>query len=170
VVHEDRPERPSRRTRVLPAVPRQRLDGDGRVLSSTRSAPPKPEPRPAAYLKETIRTRQVVRHVETWTVLRVSAIFYALALVVALLAGVVLWNVASALGTVTSIDKSIKTLFDLKTFTLRPLPVLAYSAVVGVVLVIVGTLVNVMAAVVFNLISDLIGGVAVRVVATPDDD
>lgn len=102
--------------------------------------------------------------------LRVSFLFYFLAMVVTLLAGVALWNVASALGTITSIDKSIKTLFDLKTFTLRPLPVLAYSAAAGAVLVVVGSLVNVMIAVVFNLISDVTGGLAVRVVSRADDD
>jgi hypothetical protein len=91
-------------------------------------------------------------------------------MVVTLLAGVALWNVASALGTITSIDKSIKTLFDLKTFTLRPGPVLAYSLAGGAILVVIGTLVNVMIAVVFNLISDVTGGLAVRVVSHPDDD
>ncbi|MGI8753333.1 MAG: DUF3566 domain-containing protein [Acidimicrobiales bacterium] len=170
VVHEEAPPRPARRTRVVPAVPRRRLDPDGRALPASRTSPPEPEPRPAAFLRETIRTRQVVRHVETWSVLRVSFLFYFLGMAVTLLAGVALWNVASALGTITSIDKSIKTLFDLKTFTLRPAPVLAYSVAAGVILVVVGTLVNVMIAVVFNLISDVTGGIAVRVVSRPDDD
>ncbi|MDQ6783009.1 MAG: DUF3566 domain-containing protein, partial [Actinomycetota bacterium] len=169
-VDEEAPARPLRRTRVVPAVPRQRLGPDGRVLTESTTAPAEPEPRPAAFLKETIRTRQVVRHVETWSVLRVSFLFYLLAMVVTLLAGVALWNVASALGTITSIDKSIKTLFDLKTFTLRPLPVLSYSAAGAAALVVVGTLVNTMVAVVFNLISDVTGGVAVRIVAQPDDE
>lgn len=169
MVHEEAPDRPARRTRVVPAVPRQRLDLDGRVVTASRT-PSEPEPRPATFLKETIRTRQVVRHVETWSVLRVSFLFYFLGMVVTLLAGVALWNVASALGTITSIDKSMKTLFDLKTFTLRPAPVLAYSVAAGVVLVVVGTLVNVMIAVVFNLISDVTGGLAVRIVSRPDDD
>lgn len=162
---------PVRRSRVvLPAVPRQPVGTDGRIVASSASSPPEPEPRPAAYLKETIRTRQVIRHVDTRTVVRVSLLFYVLGVVVLLLAGVLLWNVATALGTITSIDKSIKTLFDLKAFTLRPLPVLGYGAAFGVVVVIFGTLVNVLASVFFNLISDVTGGVAVRVVAQPDDE
>lgn len=169
MVHEEAPDPPTWRTRVIPALPRRRLDLEGRTLPASRTAS-EPEPRPATFLKETIRTRQVVRHVEMWSVLRVSFLFYLLAMAVTLLAGVALWNVAGALGTITSIDKSIKTLFDLKTFTLRPAPVLAYSVAAAVVIVVVGTLVNVMIAVVFNLISDVTGGLAVRVVSRPDDD
>lgn len=161
---------PSRRSRVVPAVPRQRLDSDGRVLPESTTLPPEPEPRPAAYLPETVRSRQVIRHVSTITVLRVSFVFYLLGLIVVLMAGAALWNVASSLGTITSIDKSIRTLFDLKSFTLRPLPVLAYGAGIGGVLVVLGTLANVVVAVLLNLISDVTGGVALFVVSQPDDD
>ena len=161
---------PARRSRIIPAVPRQRLDPDGRVLPASTTLPSEAEPRPAAYLPETVRSRQVIRHVGTFTVLRVSFVFYLLGLIVVLMAGAALWNVASSLGTINSIDKSIRTLFDLKSFTLRPLPVLAYGAGIGGVLVVLGTLVNVVIAVLFNLISDVTGGVALFVVSQLDDD
>lgn len=162
-------DRRTRRT-VVPAVPRQRVGADGRVLQPTARSRVPPEARPAAYLKETIRSQQVIRHLGVWTVLRVSFLFYLLALIVVLLAGALLWNVAAAVGTIDSIDKSVRTLLDLKNFTLRPAPVLAYSTAFGVVLVVLATLVNVLAAVVFNLISDVTGGVRILVVAQPDYD
>jgi hypothetical protein len=159
-----------RRFRIVPAgVPKDRVDERGRVRRPAVTDPPEPEARPAAYLKETVRTRQVIRHFDLASVLRVSLMFYALGLLSVTLAGVVLWNVASTLGIITSIDKSIRTLFDLKSFTLHPLSVLGYGLAAGLVLVIAGALINVLIAMFFNLISDVTGGLVVRVVAEPDD-
>jgi hypothetical protein len=166
----DAGDRERRRVRIVPAgVAKDRVDERGRVRRPAVTDPPEPEARPAAYLKETVRTRQVIRHFDLASVLRVSLMFYALGLLSVTLAGVVLWNVASTLGIITSIDKSIRTLFDLKSFTLHPLPVLGYGLAAGLVLVIAGALINVLIAMFFNLISDVTGGLVVRVVAEPDD-
>jgi hypothetical protein len=160
-----------RRFRVVaPSVLREGVDERGRVRRQKDSGPATPEARPAAYMKETIRTRQVIRHFDLISVARVSLLFYFLGVVSLVLAGVVLWNVAAALGTITSIDKSIRTLFDLTSFTLHPVPVLGYGCAAGVVLMFAGTLMNVLVATIFNLISDVTGGIVVRVVAQPDDD
>lgn len=108
-------------------------------------------------------SRRIVRRIDTWTVLKVSVVFYLCVLLVVVIAGVVLWNIAAALGFIHSIDKSIRTLFDYNKFTLHPLAVLAYTLAGGMGLVIVGSVVNVLAAMVYNLIADIAGGVQVVV-------
>jgi hypothetical protein len=109
-----------------------------------------------------------VRRVDPWTVFKVSLVFYLFVLVVVVVAGVLLWIIASALGFLHSIEKSVKVLFDYTTFTLHPGPVLEYTVAGGAALAIVGTLVNVLAALLYNLIADVVGGVQMVVVA--DDE
>lgn len=113
-------------------------------------------------------SRRMIRRVDTWTVFKVSLIFYLLGLAVLIVAGVILWNVATTFGTISSLQKSIKSLFDLKTFVLRPRPLLEYFAAGGLVLAILGTIMNTVAALLYNLISDIAGGVQIVVVTEPD--
>lgn len=114
------------------------------------------------------RSRRLVRRVDTWTVFKVSLVFYLFSLVIVLVAGVVLWHLAQPFGIITSIEKSVRLLFDLKTFKLRPAPVLKYAAAGGAILAIIGTLLNVVAAALYNLISDIVGGIQVIVVTEPE--
>jgi hypothetical protein len=113
------------------------------------------------FRRDTVR---VVRRIDTWTVLKVSLVFYLCVFVVVLISGVVLWNVAQAFNFTHDIEKSIKTLFGYNTFTLHPGPMFEYTVLGGIVLTVVGTLVNVLAALVYNLIADVVGGVQVIVV------
>jgi hypothetical protein len=115
-----------------------------------------------------IKSRRLVRRLDVWTVLKVSVVFYALAVVSLLVAGVILWNLAATFGVVHSIEKSVRTLFDLKTFTLHPGAVLGYAVAAGALLCVVGVMLNVIAALLYNLISDVVGGIQVVVVSEPD--
>lgn len=125
-------------------------------------------PRQKVRVVRGVRSRRLVRRIDVWTVLKVSFIFYLLALVVLVVAGIIVWNVAVAFGFITTIEKSVRTLFSLKSFTLHPGPTLAYFTAIGGVLSIVGVIVNVLAAVTYNLISDVVGGVQVVVVTETD--
>ncbi len=123
------------------------------------------EPRFArASRRQWVQSRRLVRRVHVWSVVKVSVLFYLLVFVSFLVASVVLWYVANAVGAVHSIDKSVRILFDLKTFTLHPRTVATYAALAGGLLVVVGTIVNILAALAYNLISDVIGGVEVDIV------
>jgi hypothetical protein len=110
------------------------------------------------------QSTRTVRHLNVWTVAKVSFVFYFLFLVAVVVASVMLWYVADALGAIHSIEKSVKTLFDLSKFTLHPSQVAAYTSAGGAVLAIVGTLGNILAALMYNLISDLVGGIRFQVV------
>jgi energy-converting hydrogenase Eha subunit A len=111
------------------------------------------------------RNRLVVRRVNAVSVLKVSVIFYFGVLVVMLVAGALLWNVAAALGIIDDLNKAIRTLFALSTFKLHPLVALGWTAVIGGALCFLGVVVNVFAAIMYNLISDIVGGVQVTVAA-----
>lgn len=111
------------------------------------------------------RSRRIVRRVDTWTVLKVSAIFYLCALLVVVVATVLLWYLASAFGTIHAIEKSVRTLFDYTTYTLHPGAVFLYTALGGLLFAVFGTLLNVLAAMLYNLISDVVGGLQIIVLS-----
>ena len=132
-------------------------------------------PRPAAAPAATARSaRPVARraaapqlrtitHVDLRSVARVSAVFYGIVLIVIVVASVLLWVVADAAGAVHSIDHSVQSLFGLKNYSLHPMTIALYGCVAGVVVAVTGTLVNLLAASVYNLVSDVVGGLRVKV-------
>jgi hypothetical protein len=109
------------------------------------------------------RVNRVVRRVDAWTVFKISAIFYLVAYVILLVAGVLLWNLAYTTGTVGNVEGFIRDLFGLKTFTFDGEEIFRASWVLGLFLAIAGTGLNVTLCVLFNLIADLVGGVRVTV-------
>lgn len=129
-------------------------------------APPPPgRPRRSLFRRRTRirRVSRVVRRVDAWTVLKVSVVFYAVAYVVLLVAGVLLWNLATTTGTVENIEGFVRELFGLEVFHIDGERLYRASWPIGVFLAVAGTGLNVTAAVMFNLITDLVGGVRVTV-------
>lgn len=160
----------------FPAAPTSVDDGPGLARSAVeapRTGAPSPvavdrgrwaRARPASTSARGRRVRRTVRRVDPVSVLRVSAVFYACVFVVLLVAGVVLWLVAAGAGIVGNIESFIGDLFALEEFRFEPLQILQASLVGGLVLVVLGTAANVLAALLFNLIADLVGGVELTVV------
>ena len=116
-------------------------------------------PAPAAHR----RVRRVIRHVDALTVFKVSGLFYGSLLIVWLVAGVVLWLAATVTGVMDNIDSFIAKLFALQSFHFSVTQVLRGSVLGGIVLVALGTGVNLVAAVLYNLIADVVGGVEITV-------
>jgi hypothetical protein len=108
------------------------------------------------------RVRAVVRRVDPMTVLKFSVLFYLSMFVVLLVAGTLLWFGASSAGAIHSIEKFIKGLFALDSFHFRGVSILEGAALGGLVMVLLGTGLNVLMAVLYNLISDVVGGVEVQ--------
>jgi len=81
-----------------------------------------------------------------------------------LIAGTALWNVAAALGSST-ISQGHSLPVRPFPFKLHPLVALGWSALIGGALCFLGVVVNVFAAIMYNLISDIVGGVQVTVAA-----
>ena len=157
------------------------LPGDAPSTASTSPLPqsgvpalapvgPRPVARPSLRDRRTAgrlrarKVRRLVRHVEPWSVLKVALIFYFCLWVILLIAGVMLWSLAVSSGTVDNIETFITELFALESFTFNADQIFRASAIGGLVLVVAGAGFTVLMAVLFNLISDLTGGVRFTVV------
>ncbi|MDW3220291.1 MAG: DUF3566 domain-containing protein [Acidimicrobiales bacterium] len=110
------------------------------------------------------KVRRLVRHVEPWSVLKVSLLFYFCLWVILLIAGVILWSFAVGSGTIDNVENFIKELFALDSFEFNADEIFRASAIGGLVLVVAGSGFTVLMAVLFNLISDVTGGVRFTVV------
>ena len=160
-------------TETVPAdVPLDRGGLAGERAASPVIVAPRPRPRrqrirPALpLLRRRPRVRKVtriVRRVDAWGVFKISVIFYVILYIILLVAGILLWNLANTTGTVANVEGFARDLFGLKTFEFDGEKLFRASWVLGAVLVIAGTGLNVVLAVLFNLISDLVGGVRVTV-------
>ncbi len=133
---------------------------------STRGAAPRPtyrDRRSAGRLRAR-KVRRLVRHVEPWSVLKVSLIFYFCLWVILLIAGVILWSFAVGSGTIDNVENFVKELFALESFEFNADEIFRASAIGGLVLVVAGSGFTVLMSVLFNLISDITGGVRFTVV------
>ncbi len=110
------------------------------------------------------KVRRVVRHVDPWSVLKLSLIFYFCLFLIVMVAGVILWNIASQSGTIDNLESLVEELGSFETFRFEGDTVFRASALAGLILVITGTGLNVLLAVLFNLISDLVGGLRLTVI------
>ena len=110
------------------------------------------------------RVRRLVRHVEPWSVLKVSLVLYFCAWAIMLFVGVTLWNLAVNSGLIAEVESFVVELFALQSFKINPDQIFRVAAVGGLVLVLAGSGLTVLGAVLFNLISDVTGGVRLTVV------
>lgn len=107
------------------------------------------------------RVRLVVRRIEPWTVLKFSVLLFATLYLVILVAGLVLWAAATATGLRDNVESFIGELIASEDFKILGPTMFRASVVGGFVLVVMGTGANVLLAVLYNLISDVVGGVIV---------
>jgi hypothetical protein len=110
------------------------------------------------------RVHRIVRHVDPWTVMKVSLLFYTCLFVVFMVAGTLLWNLAGAAGTISSIESFIKDIGAFKTFSFSGGTIFRASFLAGLIMVIALSGLNVLLTVLFNLISDLVGGIRITVI------
>ena len=110
------------------------------------------------------RVRRVIRHVEPWSVLKISLFFYACLWVILLIAGFMIWGVADSSGTIDRLESLFIELFSLDEFTIDAGQVFRGYALAGLALAIAGTTFNVLMCLLFNLISDLTGGLRITMI------
>ena len=129
-----------------------------------RGATPKavPTPREARAPRGSYRVRRVrrlVRHIEPWSVLKVSLVFYLCVWGLLVIATRMLWSAADEAGTISKIESFVEELFALESFELESAQIFRIFVLGGLVLVVGGIGVTVVLVVLFNLISDLTGGI-----------
>jgi hypothetical protein len=110
------------------------------------------------------KVHRIVRHVDPWSVLKLSLMFFTCLFIVMIVAGVLLWHLAASAGTITKIEDFIAEAGAFTTFKFDGPKILQASILGGLVMVIVSSGFTVLLAVLFNLISDLVGGIRFTVI------
>lgn len=103
------------------------------------------------------RVTRVVRHVDPWSVFKISLVGNLVLYVIMLTAGVLLWNVAYATGTVDNVERFFES-FGWSEFEFNGGELFHNGWIGGLFLVIGFTGLAVLFATLFNLITDLVGG------------
>ncbi len=115
---------------------------------------------------EARRVRRIVRHIELWSVLKISLLFFFCMWLISVLAGVLLWSFAESSGTLESIEDLVESLFALdqtEDFWSGGTIFKAYT-IMTLALSIAAVTFSVLLAALYNLISDLTGGIRVTVI------
>ena len=108
------------------------------------------------------RVRRVVRKIDTWSVLKVAALFFLSLVLVLLIAGILLWAAGSAVGAIDSVEKFMRAI-GFEDFRFVGSQLLRGFTAAGLVFVLLGTGISVLVAVIYNLISDVVGGIELTV-------
>ena len=108
------------------------------------------------------RVRRVVRRIDPWSVLKISIFFFLSMVVVLLIGAVILWSLARSSGAVGKIEKFMQDL-GFTDFRFRGGQIFKVTLFGGFILMIAGTVFATIMAFLYNLISDLVGGVEFQV-------
>lgn len=110
------------------------------------------------------KTRRVVRHVDPWSVMVFSMFFHLCFFAALLIASVLVWNAAVGAGTIENIENFIRELGDYERFEIDSDAVFRSAMLIAGIMTLASTIMVVLLTVVFNLISDLVGGIRVTVI------
>ena len=105
---------------------------------------------------------RVIRDIDPWSVFKVGLAFHLVCYFVTLISLVLLWNVAQSTGTLDNVENFMES-FGWETFRFDGSELFGNLWILGLLGVILGTGLWVLLATVFNLITDLVGGVRVTV-------
>lgn len=155
--------------------PAARPEPTGRVEATPA---PKPAPAPGDAAAQSRRSRKqvarrrarkvkrIIRRFDAWSVMKVSFIFYLCMYVVTLVALVAIWNVADRAGAIENVEGFIESV-GFESFEFVPDQLFEATALGGAILAVLATALTALAAVLFNLISDLVGGIRLTVIEEP---
>ena len=107
------------------------------------------------------QARVVLRKVDPWSVLKISFVFYLCMMVVILGALMILYGILGAMGV---LDTATEFLVDLgfgDDFEIHGNWLFSRGLAIGLALVVLWTLINVFIVFLYNLLSDVVGGIEV---------
>lgn len=108
------------------------------------------------------RVTRAIREIDPWSALKVGLVFHLVIYFTLLVASVLLWSVASATGTIDNIERFLES-FGWESFQFNGLALFLNVLFLGLLGVVLLTALWVLGAMVFNLITDLVGGIRVSV-------
>lgn len=135
--------------------------------SDAPTANPSRRQRKKAAKRRARKVKRIVRRFDAWSVLKVAFIFNLCLYVVCMVAVVVLWRVADSAGVIENVESFIEDLGAFETFQFEPDQLFEATALGGAVLAVLATGLMALGAVLFNLISDLVGGIRLTVIEEP---
>ena len=109
------------------------------------------------------RTRRTVRHIDPWSVFKVSILLYICLYLAVMLAGVLLWSALQSTGLVEKLEEFIAEVGSYAVWEVDGNVIYERARIIGLVVAAAGVAFNVVLAIIFNLISDLVGGVRMTI-------
>lgn len=139
------------------------LDRIGSVLDRAAAVAPRPSS-PPANGRKVRRVHRVIRHVEVWSVFKVTATLAACGYVMVLVSGYLLWRAADRVGTLDGVEGFLEDAGGYDRYELLGGTVFRVAAVGGIVVAAGFVAMAVLGTVLFNLISDITGGIRMTVI------
>lgn len=110
------------------------------------------------------RRRYEVRRIDIWSVVRITLLFNVALLVILVIASVVIWLVAAALGAISGLEEFLGSLLSAKNFRFASVQILEGFVLVGLVMVAITTIMTTIAALIYNVFAEWTGGIEVVLV------
>ena len=134
---------------------------------STGSGPVTASGETRAVSSTTLRQSRVeMSKIDLWSALKVSLCFYLAGLALLLVTGLVVWLLLDASGGIRSFEKFMGDILSAKNFHFVAPQILLGSVLVGLVLVALMSILTVIAAALYNVFADLVGGIEVTLTET----
>lgn len=145
------------------AAPAPEVSGKTKVKGRKKSAAPVAMPKASTVEG---RSRVEMTKVDLWSVLKVSLCFYLAALAILLLAGLVTWLLLDSAGGIKNFESFMGDILGAKDYHLVAPQLLLGSVLVGLVVVALVSIITVIAAALYNVFSEMVGGVEITFVET----
>ena len=113
---------------------------------------------------EARKVRRLLRHVDPWSMFKLSLLLSLCMWLILMIAAVIMWTVARNAGTIASIENFVNSSLSLQDWTLDGDFIFRQFGLITLLLSLGFTAAVVVASLVFNLVSDIIGGVWVSVI------
>jgi hypothetical protein len=113
---------------------------------------------------EARKVRRLIRHVDPWSVLKLAVLLALCMWVIGMIAAVIVWSVAHNTGALTSLEKFINENLQLEDWKLDGQVLFRQFGLISLLCSLGFAAGTVVASLIFNLISDIIGGVWVSVI------
>lgn len=113
---------------------------------------------------EARKVRRLVRHVDPWSILKLALLLSLCLWLMLMIAAVILWTVASNAGTISSIENFVNSSLSLQDWSLNGEFIFRQFGLLSLLWCLGLAAAVVISTLVFNLISDIIGGVWISVI------
>ena len=113
---------------------------------------------------EARKVRRLIRHVDPWSMLKLAVLVSLCMWLIVMIAALVMWTVARNAGTIANIESFVNSSLSLQDWKLDGEFIFRQFGLITLLLALGFAASIVVASLVFNLISDIIGGVWVSVI------